>query len=71
MPPSTSTATSEQPIDRLNQLFLDLSHYIGEGVMPEDMEERIIAIEERYRSWGSIFPADLLWLQQTLKKLEG
>ena len=58
-------------MNRLDQLFLDLSHYVGEGVMTEEMEDRIIHIEEVYRETEHILTSDLILLRELLKKLEG
>jgi hypothetical protein len=52
------------------RLLLRLSYHIGEGELSESTEDRIIAIEERWHEEGKLRGEDLLWLQETLKKVE-
>ncbi len=57
---------SEQPI---NDLFIELSYYVGEDIIPEPEEIRIIDIEENYRETGGIPLKDLIWLKRLLQEL--
>ena len=62
-----SEKTSEPAI---NDLFLDLVPYVGEGIIEECDEIRIIDIEENYRETGSILLSDLIWLKKLLRGLK-
>ena len=61
-------SNSELPI---NRLFIELTFYVAEDIIPEAEEIRIIDIEEKYRENGSIPLSDLIWLKQLLKELKG
>ena len=63
-----SDTTSEPQI---NRLFVELTFYVAEDIIPENDELRIIDIEEKYREGGSIPLSDLVWLKQLLKELKG
>lgn len=52
------------------RLLIRLVDYIGEGILPEHDEDRIIRIEERWNERGMVRGSDLLWLQETLRRLE-
>ena len=60
-------SNSELPI---NRLFIELTFYVGEDIISEAEEIRIIDIEEKYRENGSIPLSDLIWLKQLLKELK-
>lgn len=53
------------------RLLIRLTWSIGEGELSDDDENRIIAIEERWQSSGKVRGGDLLWMQETLRDLEG
>ena len=55
--------------DLLHTLFRRLSYYIGEGALLEEVEDRIIVLEEQFLENWSILPKDLLWLTQMLKEV--
>jgi len=63
-----SNTTSEPQI---NRLFVELTFYVAEDIIPECDEIRIIDIEEKYRESGSIPLSDLIWLKRLLKELKG
>ena len=56
---------------QINRLFIELTFYVAEDIIPEQDELRIIDIEEKYRENGSIPLSDLVWLRQLLKELKG
>ena len=58
---------SERPI---NELFLELTHYVAEDIIPEAEEIRIIDIEEKYRETGIVNLSDIIWLKRLLKELK-
>ena len=55
---------------RINDLFIELTYYVGEDIIPEQEEIRIIDIEENYRETGGIPIKDLIWLKYLLKELK-
>ncbi len=55
---------------RINDLFIELTYYVGEDIIPEQEEIRIIDIEENYRETGGIPLKDLIWLKYLLKELK-
>ena len=62
---------SEKTLEhRINDLFRELTYYVGEDIIPEAEEIRIIAIEERYRETGATTLKDLLWLKKLLIDLK-
>ena len=54
----------------LERIIIKLTNYIGEGELENEAEDRIIRIEERWQSSGKVTAGDLLWLRETLKRLE-
>jgi len=54
----------------INRLFLRLAMFVGEGILEEAEEIRIIDIEENYRDTGQMSVSDLNWLRRTLTGLE-
>ncbi len=55
---------------RINDLFIQLTYYVGEDIIPEQEEIRIIDIEENYRETGGIPLKDLIWLKRLLIDLK-
>jgi len=53
-----------------DRLLLKLIYYVGEDVLDDDAEDRIVEIEERWQSSGKVRGTDLLWMQETLRELE-
>ena len=47
-----------------------LAHYVGEDILTEEAEDRIIEIEERWESSGKVRGTDVLWVHETVKRLE-
>ena len=62
-----NTMTTPNSFERL---LMRLTYHIGEGELDEAAEDRIIEIEERWLTNGTVRSGDLLWLQETLRKLE-
>ena len=52
------------------RLLLRLIYYVGEDILTDEAEDRIITIEERWQSSGKVRGVDLLWMQETLRELE-
>lgn len=54
----------------LTTTFRILAYHVGEGVLTDEQEDRIIELEEHYLEHGVIASKDLLWLVRTMKRLE-
>ena len=54
----------------IDRLFRRLACYVGENVLSEHQEAKIIRIEELWRDKWQIRPRDLLWRKETLDRIE-
>ena len=52
------------------RLLLRLIYHVGEDILTDEAEDRIISIEERWQSSGKVRGEDLLWMQETMRALE-
>jgi hypothetical protein len=57
-------------MNNFERLLIRLIYCIGEDLLDDEAENRIIEIEERWNSSGQVKPTDLLWMQETMKELE-
>ena len=53
-----------------DRLLLRLIYYVGEDILTDEAEDRIIRIEERWQSSGKVSGSDLFWMQETLRFIE-
>ena len=55
----------------LTHTFQILAYHVGEGVLTDEQEDRIIELEEKYLKHGVVTASDLLWLVRMMKRMEG